>query len=328
MIMADKIIELRKKNGWSQEELAEQLNVSRQSVSKWEGAQSVPDLNKVIAMAQIFGVSTDYLLRDEIETPQILEGAGSSVDYDEPVRRVSMEEANAFLNVTAQGARQISIGVMMIILSPIFVLLLSTAAKAGHIPFTEDQGGLLGAIGIIIMVAIAVFLFVKNGMQMSKFDYLEKEMIDTEYGVTGMVRARKDEMEHTFVMGLTIGIILCVLSCVPILVCVMLNESDEVLVSIGVSLALVMIAIGVWMIVRVSIVWDSFKKLLEEGDYTRIKKKTQNSMIGGIYWCLVTAGFLAYSFITMDWKHSWIVWPVAGVLYAVIDQIVEARMRK
>ena len=46
MILADKIIELRKKNGWSQEELAEMLGVSRQSVSKWEGAQSVPDMNR------------------------------------------------------------------------------------------------------------------------------------------------------------------------------------------------------------------------------------------------------------------------------------------
>ncbi|MBR5743687.1 MAG: helix-turn-helix transcriptional regulator, partial [Clostridia bacterium] len=48
MILADKIIDLRKKNGWSQEELAEQLGVSRQSISKWEGAQSVPDMARII----------------------------------------------------------------------------------------------------------------------------------------------------------------------------------------------------------------------------------------------------------------------------------------
>ena len=47
MIFADKLIELRKKNGWSQEELSERLNVTRQSVSKWEGAQSIPDLDKI-----------------------------------------------------------------------------------------------------------------------------------------------------------------------------------------------------------------------------------------------------------------------------------------
>lgn len=64
MIFADKVVQLRKKSGWSQEELAEKLNVTRQSVSKWEGAQSIPDLEKILQLAQIFGVSTDYLLKD------------------------------------------------------------------------------------------------------------------------------------------------------------------------------------------------------------------------------------------------------------------------
>ena len=66
MILADKIIENRKKNGWSQEELADKLGVSRQSVSKWEGAQAVPDMKKILQMSELFGVSTDYLLRDDI----------------------------------------------------------------------------------------------------------------------------------------------------------------------------------------------------------------------------------------------------------------------
>lgn len=67
MIFADKLILLRKKAGWSQEELAEQMDVTRQSVSKWEGAQSVPDLDKMIRLSELFGVSTDYLLKDEME---------------------------------------------------------------------------------------------------------------------------------------------------------------------------------------------------------------------------------------------------------------------
>ena len=78
MILADKITDLRKKNGWSQEELASQLGVSRQAVSKWESASSIPDLDKIIKMSNIFEVSTDYLLKDSIEeereNKEILEG--------------------------------------------------------------------------------------------------------------------------------------------------------------------------------------------------------------------------------------------------------------
>ena len=70
MIFADKLITLRKKAGWSQEELAEKLNVTRQSVSKWEGAQSVPDIDKILQLSCLFGVTTDYLLKDELAEPE------------------------------------------------------------------------------------------------------------------------------------------------------------------------------------------------------------------------------------------------------------------
>lgn len=93
MIFADKLILLRKKAGWSQEELADQMNVTRQSVSKWEGAQSVPDLEKMLRLSELFGVSTDYLLKDEIEEAEHID----SSDNTPTLRRVSMEEANAFL---------------------------------------------------------------------------------------------------------------------------------------------------------------------------------------------------------------------------------------
>lgn len=60
MILADKIIEERKKNGWSQEELANKLGVSRQAVSKWESSGSIPDLQRILQMSELFGVTTDY----------------------------------------------------------------------------------------------------------------------------------------------------------------------------------------------------------------------------------------------------------------------------
>ena len=62
MILADKIMELRKKNGWSQEELAEKMEVSRQSISKWESAQSVPDMGRLVRLSEVFGDFYDFLL--------------------------------------------------------------------------------------------------------------------------------------------------------------------------------------------------------------------------------------------------------------------------
>lgn len=79
MIFADKLITLRKKAGWSQEELAEKLNVTRQSVSKWEGAQSVPDIDKILQLSCLFGVTTDYLLKDDQGEPEYTENDTSSL---------------------------------------------------------------------------------------------------------------------------------------------------------------------------------------------------------------------------------------------------------
>mgnify|MGYP002518399380 CR=1 FL=1 len=108
MILAEKLIKLRKQNGWSQEDLAMKLNVSRQSVSKWESMASIPDLDKIVKLSQIFGVSTDYLLRDDIEEEVV--PVTSSVDYDQEdtAVRVSMEEASRFLQYNEKAASPIS----------------------------------------------------------------------------------------------------------------------------------------------------------------------------------------------------------------------------
>ena len=63
MKLADRILELRKQKGISQEALADQLGVSRQAISKWESEQSTPELDKIILMSDFFGVTTDYLLK-------------------------------------------------------------------------------------------------------------------------------------------------------------------------------------------------------------------------------------------------------------------------
>ena len=68
MRFEEKIVELRKLKGLSQEELAEQLGVSRQAVSRWELGQTLPDIPNLLQLCELFGVSADYLVRDEEQT--------------------------------------------------------------------------------------------------------------------------------------------------------------------------------------------------------------------------------------------------------------------
>lgn len=125
MILGEKIANLRKQNGWSQEELAEMMNVSRQSVSKWEGSQSVPDLDRILQLARLFSVTTDYLLKDEAEiTEFVAEDAGSGSS-----RVVSLQEANEYLALRKEAAPKIALGVFLCIISPICMLILGALSE-------------------------------------------------------------------------------------------------------------------------------------------------------------------------------------------------------
>ena len=96
MTFSDKLIALRRKAGWSQEELAERLNVSRQSVSKWESAQSMPDIDKIVQMSSLFGVTTDYLLKDGRDDPQ-----PAAAETPSPLPRIKALTAAYWLVVVA-----------------------------------------------------------------------------------------------------------------------------------------------------------------------------------------------------------------------------------
>ena len=96
MTFSDKLIALRRKAGWSQEELAERLNVSRQSVSKWEGAQSMPDIDKIVQMSSLFSVTTDYLLKDAQDDPQ-----PAAAETPSPLPRIKALTAAYWLVVVA-----------------------------------------------------------------------------------------------------------------------------------------------------------------------------------------------------------------------------------
>lgn len=310
MILADKIIEERKKNGWSQEELASKLGVSRQAVSKWESAGSIPDLKRILQMSELFGVTTDYLLKDEIEEPLN--------EYTETnTIKVSMEEANQYLDMKSKGSRIVANATSLCILSSVPLIVLGT--------MTEDHI-LIGfsLVLLLVLVAIAVYLFVNYGLRESYMQHLEKEIFETEYGVSGMVRERRDKYEPTFTRNIAIGVVLCILSVIPTIMAGVM-EVEDYMSGISVGLLLIIVSIGVNILIRAGMIKSSYDTLLQEGEYTieekHLKKKTD--AFSDAYWCLMVAIYLGWSFWTNNWKFTWIIWPVAGVLYAAVLGLVK-----
>lgn len=327
MILAEKIMEERKKNGWSQEELAEKLSVSRQAVSKWESAQSIPDLQRVIQLSEIFGVSTDYLLKDECETPQPIEGVEPS-DKDFPLKKVSVEDANDFMEVRKKNAPKIAAAVAACIVSPSVLIFLAGLSEAQIGNISEGVAASVGLVCLLGFVAAAVFTFIFCGMQTKRFEFLENECFETAYGVEGLAKEKLKNYEGTFTRGIAVGVVLCIVAAIPLLVAACMDAPDAVCTSF-VSLLLILVACGVYMIIRVGMIKGSYDILLQEGDYTISEKKLKkkSDAFSGAYWCIATAIYLGWSFWTMRWDFTWIIWPVAGVLFAAVSGIFRAVMQ-
>lgn len=327
MILANKIMTLRKKNGWSQEELAEKVGVSRQSVSKWESMQSVPDLDKILVLAQVFAVSTDYLLKEEMEEEETV--LYPDMPEEGSPRRVSMQEANEFIKVKKETSNKIAFGAMLCVLSPVLLILLPEISLAGLWSVTEEAAAGIGLGVLLIMVASAVAIFITCGMKTGKFEYMQNEAIDTEYGVAGMVKEKKAALQPAYTRNVVIGVTMVILAALPLIV-VSCITTDELLIVALVCLLLIMVAVAVFLFVSLGIEWETYKKLLQEDDYAPAEKAFSKKVqpIVSIYWLLVTAIFLAWSFLTNSWEISWVVWPIGGVLFAVLMTAVRAFVKK
>ena len=324
MILADKIVSLRKKAGWSQEELAEQLGVTRQSVSKWEGAQSVPDMDKVVQMSRLFGVTTDYLLKDEIEEQ-------AALVEESPLRRVTMGQAADYLARRRAAAPKVAFAVLLCIVSPVTLLLLAAMSEVQRFPISGNAAAGIGLCVMLVLLAVAVSIFLRADADVRDYRFLEEEPFETEYGVTGMVRQRQREYADTRTRHTTIGAVLYVLAAAPLFAAVCVDGSDLLYVG-AVGVLLVLVGIGCLFLVSAGVYSSAMERLLEEGDYARGQKKHRRVLgtVSTIYWLAATAVFLIYTYGPSgngQPRYSWIIWAVAGVLYAAVMGVVRLLLR-
>lgn len=329
MILADKIILLRKKCGWSQEQLAEQLDISRQSVSKWESGMSIPDLDKIIKLSSLFEVSTDYLLKDELEIIAPIDKNSKEVEKTDGGRIVTVEEANNYMGLVKQAALKIALSIFAFILGTIPLIILGGVAEYKDTGLTEDMAGGYGMAILLIVVVIGLVPLILNCMKLAKYDYLEEEIISLQYGVEGIVTKQRDTYADTYRRNIVIGVAVCVLGIIPLFVAVGMEKGDFAYVCC-IGILLFFVAIGVIFFVTAGMIWDSFNKLLQLDDYTKEKKRNRNRwrFVAGAYWCVVTAIFLTVGFINEDWGKVGLIWPVAAVLFGAIIIVLNAVGKK
>jgi len=319
MILAAKIVNLRKNSGWSQEELAEKMNVSRQSVSKWESTSSIPDLNRIIMLAKIFDTSTDYLLKDENES------FDSQDESQEPgAVQISLEQAVQYVANKVELSALITKGVILCVCSVIPLFFFLAMAETNKLNLTNDIAAAIGIVCILIMVSIGTSFFIKTNQYDTNTDAIDNEPFELTYGVHSIFQEKLQKFRVTYNRRLSLGIFIFTISFVPLMFAsVFLGTSDIILMMLIVLI--LMIAAGIYIVAPVCAKYDAYNNILKDSNLdTPTSKRTKRAeKLAAFYWPLLTAIFIGWSLWTMDWGVTWIIWPVGAVLFVALVGLME-----
>ena len=330
MTFSEKISALRKQKGWSQEELAEKLMVTRQAVSKWESAQSMPDLDKLVQLSEALGVSTDYLLKDEqAQSAPVPATAEQTVKP----RHVTQEEARRYLRLQMAAIPKTTLGVALCVWSPIALIGLPVLRSTFNWGFPEEICSGIGLCVLLVMVAAGVALLLTAGGTLREFEYLEREPIETDNGAREQALHMQREMASFCTRQNTIGVVLCILSVLPLFALMCVPGVPDGYYSLAVCALLLLVGIACLLLVRTGSMRGAVDKLLEQGDYTR-ENKAKSRFVGAVsaaYWLVVTAAFLFYTFGPNgngQPQYSWFIWAIAGVLYGALMAALSVYRKK
>lgn len=290
---------LRKQKEITQEQLAEQLEVSRQSVSKWESGQSYPEMEKLLQICSMFHCSMDTLMQGDISKSF----AEDLFGYD--------KFKNMFSRMMAAGVGILLFGIsLMMLLCGIGI----------------DEG--IAAAVFFALLIVSVLIFVVTGMQGGQFNQ-KHPLIEDFY-----TEEEKDRAYRRFTVGIATGIGMILIGLLFVIVgdyrLEKLNLMDKVQIDRWEYLIN-----GIFMlIVAVAASWLTYTGLQKakydikgynKDNNPSPQKKKRNELIGKLCGCIMlvaTIVFFLVGFLNSAWEVSWIAYAVAGILCAVVAVIL------
>ncbi|MBO4293002.1 MAG: helix-turn-helix transcriptional regulator [Clostridia bacterium] len=287
MSLSENLQNLRKIKKMSQEELAEQLNVSRQAVSKWESGNGYPETEKIISICEIFDCSMDQLVKGKISSD------------------IKSEKSNYDLIMT-KAAKGISLGVAAILLGVSIMLTI--------LGFTSsEQSVLIGVIAVLIGVVCAIPLFITHGTKIENFKKKNPKIANIY---------SEDEVEQgnsKYTKYLAIGISTILLGVVIMMLLLGLKIEN----TFPVATLMYFVTIGVFVITYSGMMKDKFDIEKYNNENTEEYKKVDNKIgrICGVIMLTATIIFLVLGFVLKIWYINWIVYPIGGILCGIIATI-------
>ena len=290
MSFEEKLQQLRKEKGLSQEDLAHQLNVSRQAVSKWESQNGYPEIEKMILISDLFQVSLDYLMKEDYE-----EHENETISSFHLMTQQNIED---YLHFKKSFALRIGSSVLLMIVG------LFIAALCADTSYQS-----IGVFGFLIMVGIGVFFIIMTTLlKESKFK-IENEEIKIAFNDLQNLQEQYQHFHKYFTLAIAGGVLLIIVSLACI---VLLHETFPQYENILGAQFLLCIGIAVFLFIYFGILKDTYQFLIHNKAYMKAKKKEQQ--IENIYAFTMPLAAILYMIMgfTQNWWHpGWVIFPLA-----------------
>ena len=240
-------------------------------------------------------------------------------------RKISLEEAKQYIQDQIGAGYKTALGVLFCIMAPCGPILADG--------YQNDAVEAVGVIVLFLLVAAAVGLFVFAHMSMGKWKFLKQQSCSIDFITAEYVNNEKENFRMTNALMITIGVVLCVFSVIPVIV------FDELIRGLymeeyGVSLMFLSVAIGVFLFVAAGNKKKAYETMLRlnakgtmgaafvPSQKTQLHYKNKNvEEAMSVYWETVTCIYLCWSFLSFDWGSTWIIWPVAAIASKMIQKI-------
>lgn len=296
---------LRKDKRLSQEALAEQLGVSRQAVSKWERGEGYPEMDTIIMISNLFGVTLDYLMKDnddeEISISAPIEEAGIVLSTAELDNFILYKKRNAFIIATA---------VMAIIMSVSLVV------------FFEENSLAKGAMLIIVALAIGSMILV--GILSEKYEYLEKKPIILKGNDLEKMKRKQKKHMTTFAIMIATGVFLIILGIAAVVAfegefqyISLTNPQSFTILGTGpvVGYFLWTVAIAVFMFIYAGITRQTYQQICNSKEYIKeVEEEEEENKYYAITMPVAAAIYLILGLLFDLWDQSWVIFPVVAIL--------------
>lgn len=280
----------------------------------------ITDFGNLDELAPVLGISS------EIAPAPVAHASTPTADSTPAAPQyppVTLEEAEGLAEAQRRTRYRLSSAIVLFVLAAIPLIVLPVAAQSGLVPLDQSAAAIVGMLVLFVLVAIGVVMIIGLSREFAPFARLREGRFSRNPVVTGWAEDLARQHERSRTLGLQIAVVCWVLSPAPLLLLTLVPQDSPkqgIWSVLGVALLLLMVATGLFILLPKT--WaHTVAETLTRSGASGGEDDSEHSLVGVIaafYWPLLTAVFLAWSFIGDAWDRSWVIWPVGAVLFGAI----------